>query len=72
MCVSPHWSLLGAAMLMAGLLHLPRPCHAQLQVEAVFDQLGVSGRIVFSQSSPQSNTSITVTLTGKTCYPTYF
>ena len=38
---------------------------AQIRVEAVFNQLGVQGNIVFSQNNPESNTSIAVNLTGK-------
>lgn len=62
MSVTRHW--LASLVVVVGLLCLPRPCHAQLRVEAVFNQRGVRGSIEFSQDSPQSSTSITVNLTG--------
>ena len=39
-------------------------CHAQLRVEAVFNQRGVRGSVQFYQESPDSSTMISVNLTG--------
>ena len=61
---SQGWYTLSTCLLWVVLSQLFHSGHAQLRVEAVFNQRGVRGSIEFYQQNADSNTTITVNLTG--------
>ena len=68
---SPSWCAAWLVCVCGVLLLLPS-AKGQLEVVAVFNQNGVSGRIEFAQENPIGPTSISVNLTGEKVFSINF